>query len=124
MLRATDIQQPVDHERDDRARSIYHRKVNKQIVLLALIHMATEDQQPRAALAYEVIVGAAGKIELSGPFFIGEPLTVIVIRDVPRDVDHLVAAASSTLDFWDNPLDDDDWNEYSATPRPKAGDEM
>lgn len=98
--------------------------MNKQIVLLALIHMATEDQQPRAALAYEVIVGAAGKIELSGPFVIGEPLTVIVIRDVPRDVDHLVAAASSTLDFWDNPLDDDDWNEYSATPRPKAGDEM
>jgi len=85
--------------------------------------MATEDQQPRAALAYEVIVGAAGKIELSGPFVIGEPLTVIVIRDVPRDVDHLVAAASSTLGFWDNPFDDDDWNDQPSSLRPTVNDD-
>jgi len=39
---------------------------------------------------------------------------VIVIPEAGREFDDLVAAAGSTLDFWDNPLDDEDWNAAPA----------
>jgi hypothetical protein len=31
----------------------------------------------------------------------------------PDDFRDLTEAAESTLDFWDNPLDDEDWNQRS-----------
>jgi hypothetical protein len=49
-------------------------------------------------------------VEFAGPFQPGERLTVIVIPEAAREFDDLVDAAGSTLDFWDNPLDDEDWN--------------
>ena len=49
-----------------------------------------------------------------GSFQPGERLTVIVIREAAQEFDDLVAAAGSTLDFWDNPLDDEDWNAAPA----------
>lgn len=76
--------------------------------------MATADQHPRTALTYEVHARADGKVEFVGPFQPGERLTVIVIPEAGREFDDLVAAAGSTLDFWDNPLDDEDWNAAPA----------
>lgn len=76
--------------------------------------MATADQQPRTALTYEVHARDAGRVEFIGPFQPGERLTVIVIPETARELDDLVAAAGSTLDFWDNPLDDEDWNAAAA----------
>lgn len=72
--------------------------------------MATADQQPRTAVTYEVHARADRKVEFVGPFQPGEWLTVIVIPEAGRAFDDLVAAAGSTLDFCDNPLDDEDWN--------------
>jgi len=38
---------------------------------------------------------------------------VLVIQE-PSEFQDLAAAASSSLGFWDNPLDDEDWNEPTA----------
>jgi hypothetical protein len=72
--------------------------------------MATADQQPRSALTYEVQARDDGSIEVAGPFRPGERVTVIVIPEAAREFDDLVSAAGSSLDFWDNPWDDEDWN--------------
>jgi hypothetical protein len=44
----------------------------------------------------------------------GEHRVVVVIEDLATerdDASDLVSAASSTLAFWDNPYDDEDWND-------------
>ena len=76
--------------------------------------MATADRHPRTALTFEVHARDDGKVEFTGSFQPGERLTVIVIREAAQEFDDLIAAAGSTLDFWDNPLDDEDWNAAPA----------
>lgn len=73
--------------------------------------MATADKNPQPALRYDVEVGRDGRVELAGPFHPGQRLTVIVIEEPTQEFTDLTAAAASTLGFWDNPLDDEDWNE-------------
>jgi hypothetical protein len=53
-----------------------------------------------------------GRVELQTPFAPGERITVVVIRDAQaaETFEDLVAASESSLAFWDNPLDDEDWN--------------
>jgi len=75
--------------------------------------MATENRQSQPALHYEVTAGEDGRIEIVGPFRPGQRLTVLVVPE-SHDFDDLTAAASSSLDFWDNPLDDEDWNDAPA----------
>ena len=72
--------------------------------------MSTANHHPRPARTSEVHARDDGKVEFAGPFQPGERLTVIVIPEAAREFDDLVDAAGSTLDFWDNPLDDEDWN--------------
>jgi hypothetical protein len=74
--------------------------------------MDAATRNPQAALKYEVEVRQQGRIELQTPFAPGERITVFVIRHMPADdtFEDLVAAAESSLAFWDNPLDDEDWN--------------
>ena len=52
-----------------------------------------------------------GRIELNVPLPLGSKVTVIVVQD--EDLAHadLLSAAESSLDFWDNALDDEDWND-------------
>ena len=76
--------------------------------------MATADRHPRTALTFEVHARDDGKVEFVGSFQPGERLTVIVIREAAQEFDDLIAAAGSTLDFWDNPFDDEDWNAAPA----------
>jgi len=42
---------------------------------------------------------------------VGAHLTVFVISEQPTEnVDDLFVASQSSVDFWDNPFDDEDWN--------------
>jgi hypothetical protein len=66
----------------------------------------------QTALKYDVEVDEDGRVELRVPFPSGAHVTIFVIRESESDALYdLVSAAESSLDFWDNPLDDEDWNE-------------
>lgn len=52
-----------------------------------------------------------GHVELHVPFPPGSRITVFVIEEAAEIVDDLLLAAESSLDFWDNPFDDEDWND-------------
>jgi len=65
----------------------------------------------QTALKYNVDVNQTGRIEFSVPFSPGAHLTVFVVSEQPAEYfDDLLAASESSLDFWDNPFDDEDWN--------------
>ncbi|MBN1994511.1 MAG: hypothetical protein JW953_17570 [Anaerolineae bacterium] len=51
-----------------------------------------------------------GRVELQGPFLPGERVIIFVVKEVTDTFDDLLQAAQSSLDFWDNPFDDEDWN--------------
>ncbi len=63
----------------------------------------------QTALKYDVQVQENGRVELDVPFPAGAYLTIFVIES-GEALDDLVAASESTLDFWNNPWDDEDWN--------------
>jgi len=63
----------------------------------------------QTALKYDVEVKENGRVELSVPFPAGAHLIVFVIQ-ADDAFDDLLMAAESSLDFWDNPWDDEDWN--------------
>jgi hypothetical protein len=53
-------------------------------------------------------VQAGGKVEVLVPLPPGNRVQVLV---VPEDADdNLMKAATSSMDFWDNPIDDTEWN--------------
>lgn len=56
-------------------------------------------------------VGPAGRIELNLPIAEGTPIEVVVLTPLEDDFSDMVQAASSALGFWDNPWDDEDWND-------------
>lgn len=63
----------------------------------------------QTALKYDVQVQADGRVEFRVPFPTGAHIIIFVVA--PEDpFQDLRAAAESSLDFWDNPLDDEDWN--------------
>jgi hypothetical protein len=59
-------------------------------------------------------VGPGGRVELSLPLPPGTPVEVLVFVPEHDGVADLVEATGSATGFWDNPLDDEDWN----APRP------
>lgn len=73
--------------------------------------MSTTKSPPQVALKYEIEVSEQGRFELQGPFTIGERLTVIVMPETGETFSDLSDASQSSLDFWNNPLDDEDWND-------------
>ncbi len=64
---------------------------------------------PQTALKYETQVEESGHINLEVPFSIGTRIVVFVIPQ-PDDTFELIHASESSLAFWDNDLDDEDWN--------------
>ena len=66
---------------------------------------------PQTALKYEVEVHERGRVKLEVPFAPGSRLLIFVIQDLTDSFNDLLSAAQSSLEFWDNPLDDEDWNE-------------
>ncbi|HEX9076426.1 MAG TPA: DUF2281 domain-containing protein [Anaerolineae bacterium] len=62
----------------------------------------------QTTLKYDVKVNENGRVELDVPFPAGARVTVFIIES--GDVfDDLLAASESSLDFWNHPLDDEDW---------------
>jgi len=57
------------------------------------------------AFKAEATVGPGGKVELNQPLPPGTAVEVIVFVPGGDDFSDLVAAAESSLGFWDNPLD-------------------
>lgn len=60
-------------------------------------------------LKYDVEVKENGRVELDVPFPAGAHLTVFLVQTDEAFGD-LAGAAESSLEFWNNPLDDEDWN--------------
>ncbi len=65
---------------------------------------------PQTALKYDVEVNEEGRVELHVPFSPGERLVIFVVKEAADNFDDLLEAAQNNLDFWDNPFDDEDWN--------------
>ncbi len=63
----------------------------------------------QTALKYDSEVQKDGRVEVAVPLPPGSKVTVFVIKDADTFSD-LVMASESSLDFWDNPYDDEDWN--------------
>lgn len=72
--------------------------------------MSRAAQGPQTALKYEVEVREQGRVEIQVPFAPGARIVVFVISEPQENFSDLMAAAQSSLAFWDNPLDDEDWN--------------
>ena len=66
------------------------------------------------AYRFAAEVGAEGKLELKTPIPAGTSVEVVVLAPQGDDFGDLLAAARSSLDFWDNPQDDADWNDAQA----------
>ena len=76
----------------------------------AALEMSMMMPTPQPALKYDVEVTKDGRIEVPVPFPVGAKVTVFVVEQADDRFDDLVAASQSSLGFWDNPFDDEDWN--------------
>ena len=65
---------------------------------------------PQAAFKYELEVQEGSKVELNVPLSKGKWVAVFVVEEPKDDFSDLLLAAQSSLDFWDNPIDDEVWN--------------
>lgn len=67
---------------------------------------------PVTSWRYEAEVMDEGRIELQVPLPQGSHIVVYVTEEpAAESFGDLLAAASTSLDFWDNALDDEDWND-------------
>lgn len=64
---------------------------------------------PQKALKYQALVTPEGTIELPVPLLPGAHVTIFVVEE-PEAFTDLLFASETSLDFWDNPIDDEDWN--------------
>jgi hypothetical protein len=64
----------------------------------------------KSAFEFEAIVSPNGTIEVAVPVPPGTKVEVLVLTSDDGDCSDLVSAASANLGFWDNPWDDEDWN--------------
>jgi hypothetical protein len=55
-------------------------------------------------------VGLNGKIEVTVPLAEGTPIKVYVAPTRENDFGDMLIAASPSMNFWDNPIDDETWN--------------
>ena len=65
----------------------------------------------QTALKYDTDVKDGGRLELDVPLAPGVRVTVFVIESPNGVAQDLLLASQSSLEFWDNPLDDEDWND-------------
>ncbi len=63
--------------------------------------------QAQSALKYEVEVSENGHVEIAVPFPPGSRVTVFVVEETADSFGDLLAASQSSLDFWDNPHDNE-----------------
>jgi hypothetical protein len=70
-----------------------------------------ETMKQRKAFTAETEVQAGGKIELTVPIPEGSRVEVVVITEETDEFQNLRDAAARTTDFWDNSIDDAEWND-------------
>jgi hypothetical protein len=75
--------------------------------------MSRDIHNSQPALKFDVEVPENGRVELTLPFSSGTKVAIFVVEEVDEPTD-LIAAAQSSLDFWDNSYDDEDWNDAST----------
>jgi hypothetical protein len=63
------------------------------------------------ALKFYVKIGEGGRIELPELGKLKGRRAEIIILPLEEEVKDLLMASESSLDFWDNPIDDEIWNE-------------
>ncbi len=63
----------------------------------------------QTALKYDAEVKSDGQVEVVVPLPPGSKVTVFIVGAADTFNDLLLASQSS-LEFWNNPLDDEDWN--------------
>jgi hypothetical protein len=61
------------------------------------------------ALKYDTEMKNGGRVDIDVPLAPGVHVTVFVIESPNGVGPDLLAASQSSLEFWDNPLDDEDW---------------
>jgi hypothetical protein len=64
----------------------------------------------QAAFKVDAVVGEGGRLEVTIPVAQGTPVEVLVLAPPRNEFSDLVEAASSSLDFWNNPEDEAAWN--------------
>lgn len=66
------------------------------------------------ALKYDIKLNQKGRLELDVPFPSGTHVIVFVIETPEDQFNDLLLSAETSLEFWDNPYDDEDWNHVST----------
>jgi hypothetical protein len=66
---------------------------------------------PFKTYKFEAEVLAGGKVELTTPLPQGSRVEVLVMAPDADETADLIDAAASSTDFWDNPIDDREWND-------------
>jgi hypothetical protein len=61
-------------------------------------------------LRFDLQVPPDGRVEVQLPLPAGSQVTLYVVEKSNADFDDLLAAAMTSTDFWNNPEDDEDWN--------------
>ena len=59
----------------------------------------------------KIEVSDGGRLELENPLSKETRVAPFVVRESRDDFSDLTKASESTLEFWDNPIDDGDWND-------------
>jgi hypothetical protein len=72
--------------------------------------MSISTSIPQRALKFETQVQEQGRVEITVPLSPGARIVVFVVEESSDLADDLLAASQSSTDFWDNALDDEDWN--------------
>ncbi len=65
---------------------------------------------PRQAFTFATEVLPGGRVELQVPIPEGSHVEVLILTQETDACTDLLHAAESSLGFWDNPLDDAEWN--------------
>ena len=61
-------------------------------------------------MRYHLEVPPDGRIQVQVPLPAGSHVTVYVVAESADGFDDFLLASNSSTEFWDNPLDDEDWN--------------
>ncbi len=64
----------------------------------------------QSAVKCEAEVQSDGRVEITVPFAPGSHVVLFVVEERDAEARDLLSATESTLEFWNNPLDDEDWN--------------
>lgn len=65
---------------------------------------------PQNDYKFETEIGSGGKLDLAIPLPEGTRVEVLVLAPIRYEFEDLLSAAVSSTEFWDNPHDDEDWN--------------